>query len=143
MTVEKIMEKYFSSLDHIAENREKYVVNPEKDFTRERILSLRELIYIMFSMEAGTLNSELRKHFPVCNKSFTSSAFIQQRQKIKANALEDIFHMTNKIDLENRTWKGYNLYAVDGSDISISRNPNTESFIVSDKQHPKGYNLLL
>ena len=73
-----------------------FVMNPEKDFTRDRKLnfntSLRNVIY----MESGSLKDELLKLNDHSEFTPTASAFIQSRSKIKHDAFKSIFEIFNK-----------------------------------------------
>jgi len=70
----------------------------------------------------------------------TSSTFVQQRDKILPEAFEFLFHkFTNAFD-KLKTFDGYRLLAVDGSDLNIFHNPeNTDSYFQS-KPERKGFN---
>lgn len=70
----------------------------------------------------------------------TSSAFVQQRNKINYVAFEDLFHKFTD-SIEEKLFKGYRLLAVDGSDLHVSTNKNESSFH-SGCNGQKPYNLL-
>ena len=96
-----------------------FVMNPEKDFTRDRKLnfntSLRNVIY----MESGSLKDELLKLNNHSEFTPTASAFIQSRSKIKHDAFKSIFEIFNKKSKILKTFKGYSLKAIDGSELPI------------------------
>lgn len=57
-----------------------FVKNPDRDFTRERKLPLRQVISMLLCMEGGSLTGELLRYFGCNRYTPSSSAFIQQRQ---------------------------------------------------------------
>lgn len=131
----------------MAENKKSFVKNPEKDFVRNRKLDFETTIKIILSMGANTLNRELYNYFEKGpNKIVTTSAFLQQREKIKEEAFEYLFHAFNERTSNTKTYKGYSLYAVDGSSIRLARNPNSETYIegkwLPDGTRMKGHNRL-
>lgn len=99
-----------------------YVRNPDTDFKRQRKFGFSTVVRFILSMGSSTLGQELMNFFQF-NPCFPSvSAFVQQRQKIKAEAFEYLFrrfaNMQNDVDL----FEGYRLLAVDGSDVILPLN---------------------
>lgn len=103
------------------ENSSLFVVHPDADFTRNRVFTFGETIRAILGMRGNTLDKELDDYFDTTGQYATFSAFVQQRNKILPFAFEYLFHATNeqceKYDL--KTYEGYHLYAVDGSDFSF------------------------
>lgn len=118
-----------------------FTKSPEKDFTRNRKLNFETLINMMLSMGSQNLNHELMEHFGYCVSTPSPSAFIQQRDKILPIAFEFLLNeFTNSLE-GLKTFNGYRLLAVDGTDLSITHNPNDPNTY----WHPhseKGFNLL-
>ena len=82
---EQIKSALRQAIDDVAAQKERYVMNPEKDFTRDRKMPMRDVINMIISMEGGSLGKEL-SHFSSQKKmSLTASAFVQQRSKIKSS----------------------------------------------------------
>ena len=107
-------------LDSIINNavsQRELLVNPNTDFIRDRKLSLETMLKIIISMQGGSINRELYDYDK--NIDVTSSAFIQQRDKITPEMFRYIFQEYNKISNDTKTHKGYKLLAVDGSDVNI------------------------
>lgn len=97
-----------------------YACNPMSDFTRNRKLDFSTMLRLILSMGASNLGTEILKYFDFDEAFPSVSAFVQQRQKIKAEAFAYIFkEFSNKmITNENmKLFNGYRLVAVDGSDI--------------------------
>ncbi len=105
-----------------------FVKNLGKDFTRKRNLTFSKTIKFILSMGGSTVNKELLDFYNYSSDCATSSAFVQQRDKILASAFKYIFDEMNKFIGTNKLMKGYRLLAIDGTDLSIyadSRNEDT------------------
>ena len=74
-------------------------------------------------MEGGSLNSELHKYFNYDLNQITRSGFIKQRNKLKPDTMEYLFHKFHEQILCNKKYQGYQLLACDGSDLNIFRDP--------------------
>lgn len=132
-----------SIIEDICAQKEKYVYNPEKDFTRDRKLPLEKVINLILSMKGNTLNKELYDFFGKDpNEIVTSSAFVQQRNKIKPEMFIDLFHKANDVmsQYDTKTYKGYKIYAVDGSDINVAYDKNADTYINNRNSSYDGYN---
>ena len=86
-----VKEKLNLAITQLCETSWMFVKNPSCDFTRERKLPLREVISILLCMEGGSLTGELLRYFRCSRYSPSSSAFIQQRQKINEFAFPSLF----------------------------------------------------
>jgi len=121
--------------------RSLYSVNPKQDFTRKRKLSFQTLINFLLYMGGNSIRKELTEYFDFDTDTVTPSAFVQQREKLLPFALEHLLHEFTHSFNHTKTYRGYRLFAIDGSSISIPCNPdNKESYIKQGKN--KGYNLL-
>lgn len=133
-------------LDYMEEHKEMFVKNPEKDFTRNRKLGFRDIIKLVLSMKGNTLNKELYDYFGQdAEKIVKANAFVQQRDKIREDAFEFLFEMFNDTMVNAKTYKGYRLLAVDGSDINVAYNKGADTYIPSGRskvsgEDAKGYN---
>ena len=115
---------------------------PGKDFSRNRKLPFRKVISFMLAMEGGSLTNEMLKHFGCSATTASSSAFIQQRSKIDANALVSLFDLfVSKTD-SPKLYKGLRLIAADGSKIQIPTNPNHRDSYFPGTNGQAPYNLL-
>lgn len=131
-----------TAINNVIRNKECHLVNPQKDFTRNRKLPMGDVIQAILSMEGGSLNKELAAFSARNCKDITSSAFVQQRSKIKSSAFEAIFLSFNTLcrGIDTKRFMGYRLIAVDGSDINLPYNPNAETYL--EQPGTKGFNLL-
>lgn len=136
----KIYRNYLNSIiENIALNKDNYVLKPGVDFTRNRKLSIDTTIRWILAMGANSLKKELYEFCETENIDVTSSAFVQQRKKIKVEAFRDVFQRFNKINRPKKHFYGYRVLAADGSAIRMSRDPRTETFIQTNT-NPEGYN---
>lgn len=129
-----------SEIKRVSDNPGDYCNNPGTDFTRNRKLPMKKMLQGIIGMESGSLTNELVDLFGASADMPTSSAFIQQRGKIKPIAFESIFKNFSMGLMDSPD--DMLVFAVDGSDIHIPANPaDTESYIAGTNGH-KGYNLL-
>jgi hypothetical protein len=137
-----IKEKLDTLLTEMHEYSWLFVNNPEKDFTRKRKLNFKDMLSILLSMGGNSLKLELMKYFSYDAETATSSAFVQQRDKILPNALEFLFHRFTASAVNPNYYDGYRMLAVDGSDLSIAHNPNDVENYFTATENMKGFNLL-
>lgn len=126
-------------IDHIVSQREKYVRNPKTDFVRNRKLPMQSVIRKILAMEGGSLQKELYRFSCMEKIELTPSAFVQQRSKISSKVFVDLFHSFNNSCRDLKVYKGYRLFAIDGSKVDRSRDPNSDSFMRTSK-YPEGFN---
>lgn len=137
-----IKAQLMSIIGKMSADPELFVKNPGRDFTRRRKLSFEKMMTLLLTMGGGSLQTELYKHEGYTAHAPTSSAFIQQRDKLKPFALEYILHEFAIPSAKAKRYKGYRLLAVDGSDLHTPTNPNeTENFFQGNPSE-RGYNLM-
>ncbi len=103
--------------------------NPLTDFTRNRKITIENLIRFLLSIGGGSINQELLEYYNYNTATATASAFLQQREKISYEGLGFIAsEFINAFD-EMKKLKGYRLIGIDGSDINIPYN----------RRHPETY----
>lgn len=128
MTHTKIKNLLFSSIDLVSSSVSDYVGKPGIDFSRNRKLPPDKLIKFLISEGSSTTKNELLDFFDMDSQSPSSSAFLQQRQKLKPEALKAVFENFNEsISSCIKKHPGYRLIAADGS---------TASFFSRDKYSP-------
>ena len=112
-------------INYMDENKELFVKNPETDFVRNRKCNFKDIIRIVLSMQGESIDRELYDYFAGDFESiYSASSFNQQREKIKEGTFEFLFDMFNIAMKGKKTYKGYRLLAVDGSEIDFSANSN-------------------
>lgn len=119
-----------------------FVKDPVRDFTRKRKLPLMEVITTLLCMEGGSLTNELLRHFGCSQRTASSSAFIQQRQKINEFAFPSLFDLFVKNTDTPQLYKGFRLLAADGSDVQIPNNPHDAGSYFPGTNGQTPYNLL-
>lgn len=120
-----------------------FLQNPGKDFTRIRKLDFRTMVEILLTMGGQNLKLEIMNYFSFGVNTPTASAFVQQRHKILPDAFNYLFHdFTKKAMSFSRTFNGYRLLAVDGSNLSIFYNPDDTETHFPNRANAKGFNHL-
>lgn len=139
---DSIKEKLDTVLTEMHEYSWLFVNNPGKDFTRKRKLDFKEMLNILLSMGGNSLKLELMKYSSYEEETATSSAFVQQREKILPEAFEFLFHRFTSSATSPKYYDGYRILAVDGSDLSIAHNPKETENHFFATENAKGFNLL-
>ena len=88
---QKVKKRYLTILNDMAKNRDSYVKNPEKDFTRKRKLSFQDTINTIVTYDAGSIGRCIKRYIPKVEKTPTTSAFLQQQKKLKLSAFQTLF----------------------------------------------------
>ena len=124
----ELKQKLFDIIKMMSQVPWLFSVNPEKDFSRTSKLGMEQLIPMILTMEGKSITNELLEYFQ-CNKNTPSaSAFVQCRQKLLPIAMDFLFHEFTESCDNKKTYRGFRLLAVDGSDIHI---PTTQEHLES------------
>ncbi len=137
--IKKVDKNLENAINNVVANKNQYVMNPQTDFTRKRKFTMKDIVTQIISMNGGTLKKELYDLSKIKKTTLTPSAFVQQRSKISSAAFKDVLKYFNESCKDSKTYRGYRLIAVDGSDINCPRNTKSENYF-STIQYPKGYN---
>ena len=86
---------------------------PDKDFARNRKLPYEKMILSLLTMEGTSLKNELLRQFGYHCDIASSSAFVQQREKILPAAMEKLFYSFVAETDVPLGFKGFRLIAVD------------------------------
>lgn len=120
---------------------ENFSKHPETDFTRNRKLDFPSLLYLIISMETGTVKDELLKFFSYDKDTASNSAFFQQRAKLADHTLPYLFRSFNSLYSGALYKNKYQLLAADGTSFTFTRNPkDTDSYFAPDGKTTNGYN---
>ncbi|MEG2297948.1 MAG: IS4/IS5 family transposase, partial [Clostridium sp.] len=95
MIYQKIKDLFVSSVELISSNISKYSVNPDTDFQRNRKISPQTLISYLVSQGSSSTKVEMLDFWGMDITMPSSSALNQQRNKLKPDALEAVFHHFN------------------------------------------------
>ena len=128
----------------MASEKEKHVKNPEESFSRNRKTTLEDVVKLTLSMSGANLHKEIYEYYQHDPKKMPSpSALIQQKAKLKEDFYEVLLHRFNAVCSDTNRYKGYKLYAVDGTDLNVAYDENSPTYVrykeTADGEH-KGYN---
>jgi hypothetical protein len=137
-----LKERLTSLIREMSEAPAPYVKNPEVDFTRKKKLPFETVMKLLISMGGNSVYKELLESQGYDVNTATTSAFVQQRNKILPRALEFLFHAFTQSHTDIKDYRGYRLFAIDGSDLHIATNPADKDTYLQNQPNQKGYNLL-
>ena len=140
--IQVIKEKLNSAISQLCDASWMFVKDPSRDFTRNRKLPLHKVISVLLCLEGGSLTGELLRYFGCYQHTASSSAFIQQRQKINESAFPSLFDLFVKNTDQDKFYKGYRLLAADGSDIQIPTDPDCADSYFPGSNGQAPYSLL-
>jgi hypothetical protein len=106
----------------------------EEDFTRERKMGFKKLVYFMLSMIKESCQNALERFFEMNGEDtfMTQQAFSLARQKLKWEAFWEMFDFTVATYYninETLRWNGYRLSAVDGSKLALPDDKPLRAYI--------------
>ena len=130
-----------SAIKAVSEKSNEYSVSSGKDFTRKRKITFETVIKTLIGMESKSLTNELITAFDMNSEMPSTSAFVQQRYKIKPEAFKAVFDGFS-LQLINNTKTDFRILAVDGSDVQIATNPDDQTSYHQGTNGQKPYNLL-
>lgn len=119
-----------------------FVKNPVKDFTRNRKLPFDSVVHLLISMGGNSIYKELLEAQGFDLNTASTSAFVQQRDKILPSAFEALLHSFTASASDIKKYRGYRLLATDGSDLHFATDPLDSDTFYLKKPDERGYNLL-
>lgn len=133
-----VKNKLLELISNAEKNREHFVKNPGKDFSRDRKLTFSKTLFLIISMEAQTLKKELFKLFNFSADTPSASAFCQQRAKIK---LSVFYYLIRSLDIyfQKETYKGHPLVACDGTDLGLPMEQGNTVYNCRRRKNQKDY----
>lgn len=140
MNIQEVVTKFDSELTKLDSFKSEFCIHPGKDFSRNRKITFVSTIKSILSFGGGTLTNELLKINKFAIDAPTSSAFVQQRDKILPKAFSTLFSMINREFDQDIRYKGYRLMAVDGSHIHVPTNPQDIDSFVKCKENERPHN---
>lgn len=117
--------KVFTDLDHklMKLDHEKYDLNlltKDSYFTRRsKKLDFIDDMKLIISMGPSSIKEEMYDYFGLDINTISSPGFVESRAKIKDEAFKYLLNYMNKAYPCDKTYKGYRLLAVDGSELTI------------------------
>ena len=137
-----LKEKLTSLIREMSDAPAPYVKNPKIDFTRKKKLPFETVMQLLISMGGNSLYKELLESQGYDVNTATTSAFVQQRNKILPSAVEFLFHAFTQSYTDIKDYRGYRLLAIDGSDLHIATEPSDKDTYFQNQPNQKGFNLL-
>lgn len=123
-------------------NKDQFIQSPGKDFSRHRKLDFTSIVSILLSLSGGNTIGGLLDYFKFDPATASASAFVQQRSKLKPEALQYLFQCFVQKTPAPKTILGYRLLAVDGSDLNLFPDPNDVLSYYPGTNGQKPYGLL-
>ena len=124
-----------NSIQSIIGQKVEFVKQDEQAFTRKRSLSLETMICTILGMGGKSLSKELLD----ARLTVSNLAFVQRRYQIKPEAFYALLkEFTAPIPLNT----DFPIFATDGSDVCIPRNPMDSETSVQTQTDVKSYNLI-
>ncbi len=140
--MEKLQTKLYNLIHEMSAHYWLYVSDPKRNFSRTRKLTFEKVLAVLVSMGGGSLRNELIDHFHCSADMASAPAFVQRRAKLLPEALEYLFHRFTTEAAETQFYKGYRLFAADGSDLQIFADPNDPDSYFPGASGQKHYSLL-
>lgn len=137
----KVRKKLFSIISEMNKVSWLFVKNPGRDFTRKSPLSFEKMLKLMISMEGQSIHKEMYNFIGFKFSTPSTSAFVQQRAKIDISAFQYLFKNFSDSFKSSNRFNGYELLAVDGTDIHTPTNPDDIDSYFQASENSKGYNL--
>ena len=136
-----IKQKLLSAISEVVANIDSFSRNPGKDFTKIKKLPPDKMMRFMISEGSSSTKNELLDFFGMDTSAPSSSAFSQQRAKLKPEAVEAVFRKFNQSLVELTPLNHYRFLAVDGSDLTFLGNESLASadYFVSEGHSMKGF----
>ena len=142
MKLKKLKKELLSAIEDVCKETTDIVIDPKRNFTRKRKLPLHEVIRCTVAMGGSSLKHELLDTLGYSPDMATSSAFVQQRVKLKPEALKKVMDCFNTRCNKYRKKEALRMLAVDGSDIQIPTNPEDHETFFPGSNGQAPYNLL-
>jgi hypothetical protein len=106
-----------------------------QDFTRERKMGFKNLVYFTLNMINESTQNALERYFAMKGEDayMTQQAFSLARQKIKWEAFRELFDYGVEVHYKNhaeeiRRWKGFRVSAIDGIKLSLPNDKPLRAF---------------
>ena len=141
MNPKQVKDLLTSQIKLVSSNAKSFCVDPKRDFSRKRKLTMEKILTGIIGMGGGSVTNELLDFFCDSPETPTSSAFCQQRCKVTAEAFETIFRLFSKKLFDS--WEiDLPILAVDGSKIQIPTDANDADSFFPGANGQKPYNML-
>ena len=123
MNIEMVKTALTESIQEIAKDKSMIVKDAEKMFIRTRKIAFETMIQGFIAMGGGKTKNEITDYFKDGKAIPTESAWIQQRNKIKAEAFRKVLLQFQSRLENNYPQKEYRFIAADGSTVTYFSTP--------------------
>ncbi len=133
-TLEKLKLTLDNCIREVVSIQDLFCMNPGVDFSRNRKLSLEKFLQFMIQLQSKSISNELLDYFNHSLSLPSKSAFVQARDKFLPEGWDYLFHIFQNEcrNYSDKLYRGYRLFACDGSDINISRDPSDERTFINE-----------
>lgn len=132
-----IRKTFFSTLSDIENDISSYVQKPGAHMTRRRFCDFKDTVLATLSLSMNRSNTELFNYFGIKRHIPSKSAFTQQRQKLNDAFFPALLKAFNNAIPFTKTFKGYHLVAVDGTDINLPTDKKDTVYSVKQARSDK------
>ena len=136
-----VKNKLSAAIDSVAGNSRDYCINAKSDFKRNPRLPFIRMMQGIIGMGGGSLTNEILDMSAYSPESASTSAFVQQRVKIKPEAFETVFRSFSD-NISCDFTEDMRILTIDGSAMQIATNPNDTDSFFPGTNGQKPYNLL-
>lgn len=134
-----VRKRFFSVLSDTEDNISSFVHNPGVHMTRHRYCDFKDTVLATISLSMNRNNTELLNYFGVDSPHIPSkSAFTQQRKKFNSQLFPHLLDAFNDAIPAKKTFKGYHLVAVDGTDLNLPTDRHDDKYCVK-QAHSDNY----
>ncbi|MDO4616061.1 MAG: IS4 family transposase [Lachnospiraceae bacterium] len=139
MIPSSVRSKFYATLMETKENLDSYVNNPGSDMTRNRCCNFLDTILAILCLSMNRTNTELFNYFGIKRHIHTKSAFTQQRQKFNVELFPSLLKAFNQKVPFTKTYEGFHLVAIDGSDINLPTDKKDKIYCVKQARSDSCY----
>lgn len=141
MSFNQIKLSFRDAVFYVASHIDSYSVHSGIDLSRRRKLPPDTLISFLVSQGASSTDNELLDFFDFSPSLPSPSALNQQRDKLKPEALEEVFHLLNQSAPLSPMFSQYRFLAADGSTCSFFSKCSlaSQDYFVSEGHSSKGF----
>ena len=130
-----------STISSLLDHREKFLINPNSDFTRTKKISFEKTIIFPMVAASDNVPAELMDFFEE-DELPSPSAIIQRRAQVKPEAYKELFYAFTAHASQIRTFRSFRLIAFDGSRLNLPYNPSDPDTFIQCIKDRKGINQL-
>lgn len=152
LTPNIIHSKLLNIISDMKQHPDGFVMNPGRDFTRNRLLPFEDTILLTMNMQTSSLDGEIANFWLVRHPNDghasnplycpTKSAFVHRRSKLTDKVFPEILHRFNQAVPVSSKVKGYHCIAIDGTDQNIPKDASDDSTFISYNSGKGGYHQL-